>query len=96
MLEGERAAPIEGASTPGPDGFVELPVDATNKVPVEFPTPPTQLTKVSVKPPPGTEPEDEVTVKVTYTDEDDNEEPEVGNMNHTFWYIVSNSLFQKS
>ena len=80
MLEGDRIAPIAGAGTPGPDGLVDIPTQPDGKVTVTFSTPPTELTQVQVRPPTGTEPGDEVTVTVTYTDEDGNEEPRVSMM----------------
>ena len=78
MLEGDRSAPIVGAGTPGPDGLVELPT-TDGSVTVTFPTPPTELTQVKVKPPTGTQPGDVVTVTVTYTDENGNKQPKVSN-----------------
>lgn len=71
MLEGDKIVGIDGIGTPGPDGLVEIPVNpSTNTVPVTFTTPPSEITQVKVKPPTGTEPNDEVTVTVTFTDTD--------------------------
>lgn len=77
MLEGDKISPIPGMGTPGPDGLTNIPTDDDGTVTVTFSTPPTELTQVKVRPPPGTQPGDEVTVTVTYTNEDGEEVPKV-------------------
>ena len=77
MLEGDKVAPIPGLSEPKPDGFVEAPVEEDGTVTASFPNTPSELTQVQVKRPSDVDPEDEVEVTVTYTDEDGNDDTKV-------------------
>ena len=92
MLEGNRIAPIPGAGEPGPDGFVDIPVNQDEQVSITFPNPPTELSTVKVKPPTDTLPGDDVTVDVTYTDEDGNEETQVTFVRFSFTVFASEIL----
>lgn len=80
MLEGDKIVPIPGSGTPNPEGLVNIPTQPDGTVTVTFPLPPDEITQIKVKPPPGTQPGDEVTVTVTFTDEDGSTTTEVSDI----------------
>lgn len=91
MLDGDTLVSIVGAGTPGPDGLVKLPlVDGTVTIPLS--SSPTELTQVLFKPPTDTQPGDQVTVNVKYTDQDGNPQEVVREI-YSFWDDILNIIF---